>query len=87
MELAQVTGKIWATKKADTLEGQRFILTQVINSAGEPGRLTVVAADNIGAGVGDLVLIVKGGAARQVLGKNVPVDAAVIGIVDSVEYH
>ncbi len=45
-----------------------------------------VAADNAGAGIGDIVLITKGGAARQSIGnREVPIDAAIVGIVDSID--
>ena len=85
MELAKIIGKVWATKKADGLEGQRFALAQLFMADGAPSPRTVVACDTIGAGVGDMVLVAHGHAARAVLGREVPVDCAVIAIVDCVE--
>ena len=86
MELAKVIGKVWATKKTESLSGVRFILAQLVTADGELGRFTLCAADNIGAGVGDLVLISRGGGVKQVMERDTPVDACVIAIVDSVEY-
>ena len=85
MELAKIIGKVWATKKAEALEGQRFALAQLVLADGSPSPKTLVACDTIGAGVGDTVLIAHGQAARAVLGREVPVDCAVIAIVDCVE--
>ena len=52
------------------------------------GKNTVVAVDNCGAGVGQLVLFTQGSSARQATGmKELPIDAAVIGLVDKVEAH
>ena len=85
MELAKIIGKVWATKKAEALEGQRFALAQLINAEGALSPRTLVACDPIGAGVGDTVLIAHGHAARVMLGREVPVDCTVIGIVDCVE--
>ena len=76
MELAKIIGKVWATKKAEALEGQRFALAQLINAEGALSPRT---------GVGDTVLIAHGHAARVMLGREVPVDCTVIGIVDCVE--
>ena len=85
MELAKIIGKVWVTKKADGLDGQRFALAQFITSDGALSPRTLVACDTIGAGVGDTVLVAHGHAARAVLGRDVPVDCAVIAIVDCVE--
>ncbi len=75
MLLGQVAGKVWATKKASNLTGQTFLTVEV-------GDRLMVCADCVGAGEGETVLIATGGAARIAAGADVPVDAAVIGIID-----
>ena len=73
--LGQVAGKVWATKKAPRLTGQTFLTVRV-------GDRLLVCADCVGAGEGEQVLIATGGAARIAAGADVPVDAAIIGIID-----
>ena len=77
MLLGQVTGKVWATKKSSALTGQTFLTVQV-------GGNTLVCADCVGAGEGERVLITTGGAARVAAGGQIPVDAAIVGIVDNI---
>ena len=75
MLLGQVTGKVWATKKSPGLTGQAFLTVRVREGV-------LVCADCVGAGEGEQVLIATGTAARVAAGSGVPVDAAIIGIVD-----
>lgn len=75
MLLGQVAGKVWATKKAPRLTGQTFLTVRV-------GDRLLVCADCVGAGEGEQVLIATGGAARAAAGAELPVDAAIIGIID-----
>ena len=75
MLLGQVAGKVWATQKAPHLTGQTFLTVEV-------GDRLLVCADCVGAGEGERVLVATGGAARIAAGAGVPVDAAVIGIID-----
>lgn len=77
MKIGTVTGSVWATKKDEGLTGQ--ILLTVETDAG-----TVIAADRVGAGTGDRVLITFGAAARAGSG-NVPTDASVVAILDTEE--
>jgi len=77
MKIGRVTGAVWATKKDDGLMGQ--ILLTVETDAG-----TVIAADRVGAGTGDRVLIAFGAAARAG-SDNVPTDASVVAILDTEE--
>lgn len=85
MILAKVITNIWATRKADELNGLKFMLVEEIkrnsneNSAGRQ----LIAADIIGAGIGDRVIVSTGSSARHMLGKSVPVDAIIIGIIDA----
>lgn len=78
MILGTVIDSIWATKKATALTGQALLLVSPQSMSGPP----LVAADCVGAGVGEQVLLVTGSAARLAAGKDCPVDAAIIGIID-----
>jgi ethanolamine utilization protein EutN len=92
MILARVEGSVVATKKNAKMTGSKFLfvrpllldLTQPGNF--KPGANTIVAVDDLGAGEGEVVLIAQGSSAR--LGakdKDTPLDAIVIGIVDTVD--
>ena len=74
MIIGKVSGSVWATRKAQCLQGQTFLVIQV-------GEQTVVAADQVGAGVGDRVLLATGTVASRYC-MDAPVDAAVVAIVD-----
>ena len=81
MKVAKVIGNIWATRKEEKLAGLKLdVLT------GKAERPPIVAADIIGAGVGETVLVVGGSSARSAAGDmSIPVDATVVGIVDDQE--
>ena len=92
MILARVEGNIVATKKNCKMTGTKFLVVRplLIDSAKatelKPGTTTLVAVDSLGAGEGEIVLVVQGSSARLAAeDKNSPVDAVVIGIVDQVE--
>lgn len=87
MRVAKVIGNIWATRKEDRLSGIKLLLVKPLNILAEQDDLMpMVAADIIGAGVGETVLIVGGSSARSAAGDmSVPVDASVVGIVDDLE--
>lgn len=87
MNVAKVIGTIWATRKEEHLSGLKLLVVQPLNIVtGENAQLPIVAADIIGAGVGETVLLVSGSSARSAAGgANIPVDATVIGIVDDKE--
>ena len=74
MKIGTVTGSIWATRKAQCLQGQTFL---VVNTLGG----IVVAADYVGAGTGDKVLLVTGTPASK-YAMEAPVDAAIVAIID-----
>ena len=84
MRLALVVGSVVATRKAPELVGAKLLLTQPVDRAGQPVGVSQLAVDAVGAGVGELVLIVlEGRAAGAALGRRAaPVDAAIVGIVD-----
>ena len=86
MLLARVIGTVVATRKEAVLEGLTFLLLQTTTPAGKPTDSFVVAADAVGAGLGDLVMYAAGSSARQTsVTENRPVDATVMAIVDLVE--
>lgn len=81
MITARVIDNIWATRKAEKLNGYKLMLAEVIGGTQAGQRLIVV--DNIGAGIGEKVIITTGSSARRMLGDDeVPVDAVVVGIID-----
>ena len=85
MRLAKVKGTVVSTVKDDSLRGVKLLLVQLIEASGELQETYEVAADVVGAGVGEWVLISRGSSARQHQGyEHRPVDAAVIAIVDTV---
>jgi ethanolamine utilization protein EutN len=92
MFLAEVIGQVVATKKDEHMVGRKLlILRPKLVDDKDPtkfkdGQNTVVAIDTVGAGEGELVLFCQGSSARQASGlKLIPVDAAIIAIVDRVE--
>ena len=92
MFLARVIGSVVSTKKDETMRGRKLLLLRpMLVDESDPAKLragsnTVVAVDGVGAGVGDLVLFCQGSSARQATGmKSLPIDAAVVGHVDTVE--
>ncbi len=85
MRLAKVRGTVVSTVKDDSLMGVKLLLVQLIEESGELQNEYEVAADVVGAGVGEWVLVSRGSSARQQQGYSQrPVDAAIIAIVDTV---
>jgi ethanolamine utilization protein EutN len=83
MILARVTGMVVATRKDAGLLGATLLVIQPLRTDGTPAGKPVVAVDSVGAGVGEHVFYVRGReAAVPFLPREVPTDAAVIGIVD-----
>lgn len=81
MIIAKLIDNVWATRKADSLSGLKFMLAEEIGGTGDGRRFIV--ADIISAGIGDRVIVSTGSSARRMLGDdNIPVDAVVIGIID-----
>jgi Carbon dioxide concentrating mechanism/carboxysome shell protein len=81
MLTAKLIDNVWATRKAESLNGFKFMLAEVIGGSCEGQRMIVV--DNISAGIGDRVIICTGSSARRMLGDDsIPVDAVVVGIID-----
>lgn len=88
MEIAKVTGTVVATRKDAKLDGYKLLLLEFADMSGNgKGGTPVVALDSVDAGVGDLVLVVRGSSARQAKNMTtVPVDAMIIGVIDQIEY-
>ena len=88
MQIGKVVGTVVATQKNRKLEGAKLLLVQLMSLEGTPRGPAVLAIDAVGAGVGEKVLVViEGKAAGDALGKKAAaVDAAIIGIVDTVDY-
>jgi microcompartment protein CcmK/EutM len=86
MQLARVIGTVVASRKETELEGLKLLLVRACDPDGKPTGATVVAADAVGAGVGELVLTAAGSSARQtVVTKDRPVDTVIMAIVDELE--
>ena len=92
MFLARVEGSVVATKKDPNMSGRKLLLLrpQLVDQDDpgkfRPGSNTIVAVDSVGAGIGEMVMFCQGSSARLAPNlKGAPVDAVVIGIVDSVD--
>ncbi|MCL2023379.1 MAG: EutN/CcmL family microcompartment protein [Oscillospiraceae bacterium] len=91
MRICQVIGHLWATKKENTLTGLKLMLVRELSApeftvaCGD----TFVAADVVGAGIGERVLVVSGSTARIAVANGAAaetaVDCAIVGIIDSIE--
>ncbi|MFM8319852.1 MAG: EutN/CcmL family microcompartment protein [Chloroflexota bacterium] len=88
MILAQVIGNVVATRKEDGLVGFKLLLVQAIEPATDArSGHQFIAVDTLGAGITDRVLVVSGTGARIIseMHRNAPIDAAIVGIVDTVD--
>ena len=92
MFLARVEGSVVSTKKEASMSGRKLLLLrpQLVDDKDptrfRPGANTIVAVDSVGSGLGELVMFCQGSSARLAAGlKDTPVDAVVIGIVDTVD--
>lgn len=81
MLACNVTGSVVATRKNAKLTGCKLLIVEPVHQG-----LPFVAVDNIGAGVGEIVLVAQGSAARMAMGEGIPVDAAIVGIIDEGTY-
>lgn len=83
MIIGKVTGSIVATRKNEKLVGCKLMIVEILEKMSN-GKSKIIAVDNVGAGIGEVVLVAQGSAAR--IGCNLdnsPVDAAIVGIVDN----
>jgi microcompartment protein CcmK/EutM len=86
MIIGRILGTVVATRKDERLQGAKLLLVRPITLQGEDENNYLVAVDTVGAGFREKVLVVSGSSARLAEGmKDRPVDAAIIGIIDTVE--
>lgn len=83
MIICKVVGNVVSTRKHEQLVGSKLLIVEPLHGSEDK---PMVAVDNVGAGVGETVLVAVGGAARVAVGKReAPIDAAIVGIVDDVD--
>jgi ethanolamine utilization protein EutN len=89
VQIARVIGNLVSTQKHRKFEGAKLMIVQPLNVDDSPRGPALLAVDGVGAGVNERVLVVlEGRAAGEALGrKAAPVDAAIVGIIDSVDVH
>lgn len=80
MIIGEVINSIWSTRKLESLTGIKLVVVKTMDRS--PGRI-IVAADFVGAGIGEKVLITQGGSSRNARGiEESPIDAVIVGIID-----
>ncbi len=84
MRIAKVIGNVVSTRKDESLVGFSLQVVELQKPGTDESQGQIVAVDTVGAGEGDLVLVAFGGAARVALSRQAPVDATIIGVIDSV---
>jgi len=89
MLLAKVIGNVWSTKKKDEISALKLLVIQPLGKDLKPEGNVQVAADEVGAGFGELVIVTQGAPAMQAFNKDklVPIDAVVVGIVDNLDLN
>jgi len=91
--IGKVVGNVVSTKKNEGLIGTKLLVVKPIKEKDGSGNLIeeerfIVAVDSVGAGIGELVLLVTGSTATKITNDpHAPVDAAVVGIIDEIEIH
>lgn len=86
MYLGKVVGTVVSTSKNVNLVGSKLLIVQRLTEKLTPAGGTEIAVDSVGAGKGEIVIVSKGSSARYIFGnKESPIDAAIVGIVDTVE--
>ena len=85
MLVTRVVGTVVATRKDPRLVSNKLLIVRPVDPQGQPEGHHLVAVDTVDAGVGETVLVVSGSSARMASGlKDTPVDAAIVGIIDTV---
>lgn len=86
MQMGVVVGRVTATRKDENLVGTKLLITQPIGIDGSVLPNPIITVDTVGAGIGERVIYVTGSmASRSIQNKDAPIDAAIIGIIDSLE--
>jgi microcompartment protein CcmK/EutM len=84
--LAKIVGTVVATRKDPRLVSSKLLVVRAVDPKGKADGGYIVAVDTVDSGVGETVLVVSGSSARMASGlKDCPVDAAIIGVIDSVD--
>ncbi len=82
MLIGKVVGFVVSTRKCEELVGNKFMIVEPLKTMNTEKR--IVAVDKVGAGIGELVLVAQGSAARVGTSNDrAPIDAAIVGIVDA----
>ena len=88
MLLAKIVGTVVTTRKDPRLVSNKLMVARPVDPRGKAEGAYLVAVDTVDAGIGETVLIVSGSSARMAAGmKDCPVDAAIVGIIDTVDIH
>jgi ethanolamine utilization protein EutN len=86
MFMGKVIGSVWATQKEEGMDNLKLLVIQPVDFHNRDSGQHVIAADRIGAGVGEKVIVSRGSPARILFNQRmVPIDAMIVGIVDSFE--
>ncbi len=87
MILGRIVGDVWSTKKNERMSALRLLFVQPLGRDLNPVGEVLIAADEIGAGTGEMVIVAQGAPAMQAFerDKPIPVDAVVVGIVDNLD--
>ncbi len=86
MQIALVIGSTISTIKDDSISGRKLLIVRKADTAGKMTGEPYVAVDTVSAGTGDLVLVTDGSSARfTTQTNNAPVDAVIVGVIDSLE--
>jgi ethanolamine utilization protein EutN len=86
--LAKIVGTVVATRKDPRLVSTKLLIARPMDPRGKAEGGYLVAVDTVDAGIGETVLIVSGSSARMASGlKDCPVDAAVVGIIDTIQFN
>jgi ethanolamine utilization protein EutN len=86
MIIARILGTVVSTQKDERLVGKKLLIVRPINLDGTDTAAYIIAVDTVGAGFHERVLVVSGSSARLAQGmKDVPVDAAIVGVIDTVD--
>jgi len=88
VEIGKVVGTVVSTVKDKKLSGSKLLIINLVSVDGKLTSNHVVAVDTVGAGTGELVIMVRGSSARQARNmETVPTDTCIIGIIDTLEYE
>jgi len=87
MIIARIMGTVVSTQKDERLHGKKLLIVKPINLDGSDQSGYVVSVDTVGAGFHEKVIVVSGSSARMAEGnKDCPVDSAIIGVIDEIDY-